>query len=181
MHNKNYINNLKSDKKITKLYYIKTLTNKSEQQKSIEKLLNLQRINPHRIADIACGGGGASLHLSKVYTKSIYYLLDINPLALSLAKKKLIGANFIITKGSIYKIPFPKNYFDLVICCQTLSWISNPLKALNELVRICRPKGTVIATSLFNTDHDVDIYAKLKDNTRNTGKLNQWYSYNTIS
>jgi len=36
----------------------------------------------------------------------------------------------------------------LVLCLQTISWLNNPAKALQELIRICQPNGTIVITGL---------------------------------
>lgn len=76
----------------------------------------------------------------------------------------------------------PSNYFHLVICLQTLSWLEKPKEALEELIRICKPDGFIVITSLFNLEHDVDLYSKIKDNTTEESDNNDnWLIYNTYS
>ncbi|HEX2617627.1 MAG TPA: hypothetical protein VHL57_08800 [Flavobacteriales bacterium] len=48
-------------------------------------------------------------------------------------------------------------------------------------VVIVRPGGTIMASSLFNLDHDVDIRPRLRDRTRPSGAEGHWYDHNTFS
>lgn len=64
---------------------------------------------------------------------------------------------------------------------QTLSWLDIPEKALFELIRICKTGGNFFISSLFNMEHDVDIYSKVLDKTKKSAKYNLWNSYNTYS
>lgn len=40
----------------------------------------------------------------------------------------------------IEHMPFENKQFDIVICCETLEHVLNPLRTLNELARVCRQK-----------------------------------------
>jgi len=51
--------------------------------------------------------------------------------------KKIKTSNFI-TIDEMYRLPFKKNIFDLVLCCGVLEHLKNPDKALSELYRITK-------------------------------------------
>jgi SAM-dependent methyltransferase len=40
--------------------------------------------------------------------------------------------------ADVEQLPFPDRTFDIVICCETLEHVPNPVSALNELARVCR-------------------------------------------
>ena len=162
-------------------YYTYSLNRKTEQQKMLEELLSTRGIEAQNIADIACGGGGSSLHLSSLFPRASFTLMDANKNALDIASRSMADVDFTCLNSDIYDIDLATDNYDLVICWQTLSWIEDPKQALSELVRICRPGGRIFASSLFNLDHDVDIYAKVIDHTRASSCENMHYSYNTYS
>ena len=177
----NYLKALQKDKEITLGYYKKSLI-KTEQHKLLEKLLKAENTEEiHTIADIACGGGTLSYHLRKVYRNTQFSLLDNLPEAIETAKSVNGEKNCSYFVDDIYDMPFEDNYFDLVFCWQTLSWLDNPQKALCELTRICKPKGKIYVSSLFNLDFDVDIYARVFDYTRVSALEGQSLNYNTYS
>ncbi len=74
----NYLRVMKADKDLAKDYYAKSV-NKTEQQKALESLL-VDSINkgeldgnaPYRIADLACGGGTLSYHLSSFFPNASF-------------------------------------------------------------------------------------------------------------
>jgi len=46
--------------------------------------------------------------------------------------------------GDVEHLPFADRSFDIVICCETLEHVANPVSAINELARVCR--GRVFIT-----------------------------------
>jgi ubiquinone/menaquinone biosynthesis C-methylase UbiE len=180
-----YVKALQKGKKTTTAYYLKSVHKKTEQQKFLEKLLGKFKSGKDlKIADIACGAGGLSFHLSKLkpFKTAGFQLVDYNKAAIDLARNTLKGKQFSFSLDSIYDMKNQKtNYFDLVFCWQTLSWLDEPEKALNELVRITKPGGKIYASSLFNLHHDVDVYSKVIDHSHPSSKQNMFFSYNTYS
>ena len=176
--NDNYIKSLQENNELAKDYYTKSIV-KTEQQKFLDTLLLEKNRQFSSIADIACGGGTLSFHLKKLFPSAIFSLSDFNDDALKIASAINGDVNFQYSKENIYQLSFPDNSFDLVCCWQTLSWLDDPEKALSELTRITKPNGLIFASSLFNLDHEVDIFAKLHDYTRIGAQVGT--SYNTYS
>ncbi|HEU4718116.1 MAG TPA: class I SAM-dependent methyltransferase [Bacteroidia bacterium] len=174
-----YIKALQLGKEGAGEYYRKSVV-KTEQQKFLEQLIKEKKLSCTKIADVACGGGSLTFHLRTIFPGASFSLCDFNPDALEIAKE-LNGKECSYSVENIYSLSFPDNTFDLVCCWQTLSWLDDPQTALNELVRIAAPGGTIYVSSLFNIGHDVDIYAKLTDHTRPEGQAGMSYSYNTYS
>ena len=172
----NYLRTMKADKNLAKDYYAKSI-NKTEQQKALESLL-LDAINkgeldesaPYRIADLACGGGTLSYHLSSFFPNASFVLLDYNEDGLELAKE--INAEskdrMEFIQGDLRDLPLQDSSFDLVFCWQTLGWVDkeNISRVMQEILRILKPKGRLYASSLFNTEFDVDLYTTICDRTR---------------
>ena len=121
------------------------------------------------------------MHLAKLYPQAKFNLVDANEEAISLARQASEEFNATCNVGDIYNLDLDSNSSDLVICWQTLSWLDKPEFALRELVRICKPEGVILASSLFNLNHDVDVYSKVVDHTRASSGLGMSYDYNTYS
>ncbi len=121
------------------------------------------------------------MHLAELYPQANITMVDANEDAISLARQATSKFNTTCAVGDIYNLELDSDSFDLVICWQTLSWLDKPELALCELVRICKPGGVILASSLFNLNHDVDVYSKVVDHTRASSCLGMSYSYNTYS
>ncbi|MDO8463830.1 MAG: class I SAM-dependent methyltransferase [Gallionella sp.] len=177
----NYKEALKIDKEISQACYLSSLDNKTELQKTLEELLVMRGCMPTTIADIACGGGGTSYYLSQIYPQAKFTLVDANEEAIVLARASTKHFDATCSVGNIYNLALETDGFDVVICWSTLSWLSEPEKALRELIRICKPGGRIFVSSLFNTHYDVDIYSTVKDNTRLSVAQGISITYNTYS
>lgn len=171
-----YLSAAQMDKQSTKNYFAKSI-NKTEQQKALESLLldsiaqgKLDKNAPYKIADLACGGGTLSYHLSSFFPNASFVLLDYNEDGLEIAKE--INAEFQhrmeFVQGDLRSLPLQDSQFDLVFCWQTLGWIEKDsiFCVMQEILRILKPQGHFYASSLFNTEFDVDLYTAICDRTR---------------
>lgn len=179
---KKYLEFIKKNKENSDSYYKKSI-NKTEQQKFLEKYLledlNVDVTKNYNIADIACGYGTCTYHLCKIFEKAKYYLVDLNDEAIEKAKiiNNDLNANYIVE--SCYEMKSIKdNTMDMVFCLQTLAWLDDPEKCLDELLRISKQGGNIFVTSLFNYDYDCDLYVKVRDYTKDENYL---INYNTFS
>ena len=176
-----YVRALRNDAAETDAYHQRATT-KSEQQKFLEDLLRATGREFARIADIACGGGALTYHLRTLYPQARFTLCDRDDEALRMARDLNGEAPHSYVLDDIHSLrQLPDNSFDLVCCWQTLSGINDPERALEQLLRITAPGGSIYASSLFNLAHDVDIRAQLRDRTRPSGAQGHGYDYNTFS
>jgi len=96
--------------------------------------------------DIACGTGyGSSLILLSGAKKVMG--VDISPEAVDFARTKYKMSELEFTVGNILNIDFPRNYFDLVLCFETIEHVKNPEKACSELQRVLKPDGLLTISS----------------------------------
>ena len=183
-----YLKASQMDKKSSRAYFTKSIV-KTEQQKYLESiLLSLNDIDfntQYKIADIACGGGTLSYHLSSIFPNAEFYLLDYNIDALDIAKTiNKDSKKFIFIEGDLRHLPFDNDYFDFVFCWQTIMSVDKELigACFAEMNRVLKPKkGRLYASSLFNTEFDVDIESNFRDFTRDSGKSGIWGKYTTYS
>jgi ubiquinone/menaquinone biosynthesis C-methylase UbiE len=179
---KDYIKAIHYDKSKFEEYYLSSFSVKTEQQKFLEHLLSEEKKEITTIADIACGAGSLSFHLSKIFPNAKFTLVDLNEDAIALARKNLPGTSFHFICESIYDLSsLSDNSFDMVCCWQTLSWLEKPKVALAELIRIAKPGSKIYVSSLFNTEHDVDLYTKIIDHSTKSAQDGLHYNYNTYS
>lgn len=107
----------------------------------------LQKFKPQRVLDVGCGRG-FYVKLASTFA-SIDHIegVDINSDYVAQAKKNVGGDKRIsIQKGSIYKLPFTDNYFDLIICSEVLEHLDDEKTALSELYRVLTKGGKLIVT-----------------------------------
>jgi SAM-dependent methyltransferase len=91
-----------------------------------------------RILDVACGTGIVSrLAIDYVdITVGKVVGVDINPVMLNVAGHYSAGKDIDWKQGSATSLPFPNEFFDLVMCQQGLQFFPDRLKALTEMNRV---------------------------------------------
>ena len=100
-----------------------------------------------RILDIGCGPGSISCGLAELVPQGSVVGIDVSPTVLELAKsnaasKDLQNISFQI--GNVLEgLPFPDHSFDVVFTHQCLVHLSDPVKAIREMKRLCRVGGIV--------------------------------------
>lgn len=177
-----YLKAMQMNKEITEEYYKKSIQKTYQQifleEKILPKILNdIKKIE--KIADIACGGGTLTYHLSKIYPDAEFILSDINPEAIEIAKNSNSNLKKVIFLCEDFlRTSISPNSVDIVFCSQTLLTVTKSKKFLEKLLEITKGGGYFILSSLFNLEHDVDIYCNVKDLTR---KGNVKLKYNTFS
>lgn len=98
----------------------------------------------HKVLDIAGGTGDLALAFSKkVGLKGEVWLSDINASMLGVGRDRLIDQGAILPSVQLdaEKIPFPKNYFDLVTVSFGLRNMTHKELALQEMYRVTKPGG----------------------------------------
>jgi len=95
-----------------------------------------------RVLEIGCGTGALLGELTRLSAASVYGL-DIELEFLRVAMRNAVGAQLI--QGDAHSLPLPSRVFDLVLCHFLLLWLNEPLQALQEMQRVVRPGGAVLA------------------------------------
>ena len=90
-----------------------------------------------KILDVGCGHGN---FLEPVYKKTIHSY-GIDPDKAALDKNTFIKNK---TLGSVEKLPFKNDFFDLVVSAWVLEHIPNPEKAFKEIHRVLKPNAKVV-------------------------------------
>ena len=100
----------------------------------------------YKILDVGCGTGVVGIDLLNLIPSApLLFGIDIEPSVLQVAKEKIPNKNkgsFIA--GNAYDLPFRQMSFDLVVCQYVLQHLSQPVKALAEMRRVCRIGGQAI-------------------------------------
>ncbi len=96
-----------------------------------------------RLLDAGCSYGYATRYYTEKCNE--IYAIDIDPHLIEIAKKKYSNINFIVS--AIEKVPFPDNYFDMIVFSDVLEHTSNQIQSLNELYRVLKIGGDIIITA----------------------------------
>lgn len=88
------------------------------------------------ILDAGCGEGFTMNELSKNEIGKEIEGIERSKDAIALGKK--LFPNLTFKEGSVYGIPYKDCSFDLVVCTEVLEHVNEPLKVLQEVLRVSR-------------------------------------------
>lgn len=98
-----------------------------------------------RILDAGCGFGGILICLAKNFPTAQCIGVDLSEPLLEIANLDAAEANLLdrigFRKADVHSLPYPDNYFDVVLNINMLHLVADPLKMLQELERVLRDDG----------------------------------------
>ena len=92
--------------------------------------------------DIGCHGGWLTDLVIKKLRPRKAYGLDISQKVIAHCCRKLPGHHF--QAGKATRLPYRKNFFDLITCLEVLEHLENPRKAILEMKRCLKKRGELI-------------------------------------
>lgn len=119
------------------------------------------------LLDVGCGPGTITVDLAARVAPGRVLGLDVSPDPLDEARAaaERAGVEVTFAVGDVYALDLPDGSFDVVHAHQVLQHLTDPVAALRELARVCRPGGVVAV-------RDVD-YAAVTWFPENPG-LDRW-------
>lgn len=109
------------------------------------------------ILDAGCGTGGLAQRLTNIGN---VWAFDASPEAIKFAKKRGVAVKL----GSVEKIPFKDERFDVVTCVDVIyhKQIEDDLLALKEIRRVLKPGGVLVlrvpANKFLMSAHDQHVH-----------------------
>ena len=100
------------------------------------------------VLDVGCGPGTITLDLARLVAPAPVLGIDRAEDVLAAAREQaaLDGvANVSFAVGDVYALDLPDDSVDVVHAHQVLQHVSDPVAALREMRRVCRPGGVVAA------------------------------------
>jgi ubiquinone/menaquinone biosynthesis C-methylase UbiE len=100
------------------------------------------------VLEAGCGVGAQTKIIAKKNPDSNFISVDLSEDSIKEAKGmiKTLGIdNVELKQADIYNLPFKDLTFDSVIICFVLEHLHNPMQALNELKRVLKKGGTIVA------------------------------------
>lgn len=125
------------------------------------------------VLDVGCGTGPATRLATKQVSASGRVVgLDIDQVRLALAKSMAAkeGLNIDWFEGSALDLPFDKQMFDVVLCCLTLQFLPDRKKGLEEIHRVLKPGGRLIASVWRSVEHCPGYHAFSRAMSEASGK-----------
>jgi ubiquinone/menaquinone biosynthesis C-methylase UbiE len=106
----------------------------------------LPRLRPGmRLLDVGAGPGTITADLAGLVAPGRVTALEATEEALALSRAELgrrgIEAEFVV--GDVHALDLPDDSFDVVHAHQVLQHVADPVQALREMRRVCRPGGLV--------------------------------------
>lgn len=122
------------------------------------------------LLDVGCGPGTVTVDLAARVAPGRVLGLDLSadPLDEARAAADRAGVEVTFAVGDVYALDLPDASFDVVHAHQVLQHLTDPVAALRELARVCRPGGLVAvrdvdyaATTWFPADDGLDRWLAL--------------------
>lgn len=114
--------------------------------KTINEILQLynRQVNNLKILEVGAGSGSDCVTLAKYGAKC--YALDFSPEALRVCQEaaKKQGVKIFTINADCQKIPFKKNFFDLVFSAGLVEHFPNPIPMLKEQCEVLKKGGYLL-------------------------------------
>jgi ubiquinone/menaquinone biosynthesis C-methylase UbiE len=122
----------------------------NDQAATLDEIIHSDSLFPKGslVLEAGCGVGAQTKIIATKNPETHFISVDISEESVREAERiiKSIGINNVEFKqADIYKLPFENDTFDSVIVCFVLEHLRNPIQALNELKRVTKKGGTMVA------------------------------------
>ena len=97
------------------------------------------------LLDVGCGPGTITVDLAALVAPGRVLGIDVTdaPLAEARGLAERTGASVVFEVGDVYALAEDDDSFDVVHAHQVLQHLTDPVAALREMARVCRPGGVV--------------------------------------
>lgn len=95
----------------------------------------LSQATVRSVLEAGCGEGELTNFVNNKFG-NLYKLkgVELEPVTVQEANRRFPDLD--ISQGSIYDLPYENNSFDLVIACEVLEHLEDPISALDEIIRV---------------------------------------------
>ncbi len=93
--------------------------------------------------DVGCGPGTITADIARRVDPGRVTGVDASPDVVAAASRDHAAANLAFRAGDVYHLDEPDASYDVVHAHQVLQHLADPVAALVEMRRVCRPGGTI--------------------------------------
>jgi len=97
------------------------------------------------VLDIGCGTGALLSQLAALCPNATFSGIDASSEMLDAARSKL-PSTIELREGWAEELPYPDGTFNMVVSCNMFHYIRRPRAAIDEMIRVLRPNGTLVIT-----------------------------------
>lgn len=95
------------------------------------------------LLDVGSGPGTITADLARLVAPGPVTALEVSDAALAITRAGLHERDVTFLVGDVHALDLPDSSFDVVHAHQVLQHLSDPVQALREMRRVCRPGGLV--------------------------------------
>lgn len=173
LHHKNFVNRIKKFNGDEKKVFEYKLT--APWHRIVIEFLNDIELKNKKVLEIGCGYGSLSVYMAKKGAKVIGIDISSEAIKISRRNSSLNNQKIILKQASGENLQFKDQFFDLVVCCETLEHIPDYKKALDEIIRVTKKSGKIIITTP-NSFNPRGFYLRIKSKQ----PVENFFSYWTI-
>ena len=130
-----------------------------------------------RVLDCGVGTGALSSALARVLpTPFTLDAIDISPRMLERASRGLCDTDLEVTlrQGDVRALPYRDEVFDLAMTAHVLEHLVDPSVALNEMVRVLKPGGLLIACLTSRSALGMIVHLKWRTHRVTPAQAERW-------
>jgi demethylmenaquinone methyltransferase/2-methoxy-6-polyprenyl-1,4-benzoquinol methylase len=134
---------------------------------------------PLQVLDAGMGTGELSVALSRANAGPIaFHGIDISPCMLNEADRHLrdCGIEADLRLADVQELPFEDEAFDLVMAAHVLEHLVDPHRAIEEMVRILKPGGVLLACLTRRSSLGMYIHLKWRTHRVTARDAERWFA-----
>ena len=127
-------------------------------QEALDRIVKIAEAGPEDTSlDVACGPGLLACAFARVVRHAVG--IDLTPAMLDQARKTQAEQglnNLTWHQGDVTSLPFPDGHFSIVSSRFAFHHLEQPLAALREMQRVCKPGGRVVVADMSPAPEKAD-------------------------
>lgn len=125
---------------------------------ALDRIVQMAETGPEdTVLDVACGPGLLACAFARVARHAVG--VDITPAMLDQARKTQAEQgleNVSWQSGDVLALPYPDHHFSIVVSRFVFHHLLDPLTALKEMKRVCKPGGRVVVADMAPAPEKAD-------------------------